>query len=73
MSRQKVRIAAFISDIDQLLIALYQMFTILPALLIHPPFHSDPTITELVDAGGYTHFGGIDVRVPLDIMRNLQV
>lgn len=49
------------------------MFTVLPALLIHPPFNSDPAITELVDAGGYTQFGGIDVRVPLDVMRNLQM
>lgn len=49
------------------------MFTVLPALLIHPPFNSDPLITDLVDAGGYTRLGGVDVRVPLDVLRNLQM
>ncbi|WVW84197.1 hypothetical protein I302_106227 [Kwoniella bestiolae CBS 10118] len=58
---------------DQLLLQLYTMFTILPALLIHPPFVSDPPILELIEAGGYTQLGGIDVRVPLDVMRNLQI
>ncbi|ORY26155.1 hypothetical protein BCR39DRAFT_589822 [Naematelia encephala] len=58
---------------DQILLALYSIFTVLPALLIHPPFISDRPIAELVDAGGYTQLGGIDVRVPLDVLRNLQV
>ncbi|WWD03310.1 hypothetical protein V865_001361 [Kwoniella europaea PYCC6329] len=58
---------------DQILLQLYSMFTILPALLIHPPFVSDPPILELIEAGGYTQLGGIDVRVPLDVMRNLQI
>lgn len=49
------------------------MFNVLPALLIHPPFISDRPIAELVDAGGYTQFGGVDVRVPLDVLRNLSV
>ena len=49
------------------------MFTVIPALLIHPPYITDPPIAELVDAGGYTQFGGIDVRVPLDVLRNLQM
>jgi hypothetical protein len=59
--------------LDQILLALYTMFTVLPALLIHPPFVTDRPIEELVDAGGYTQLGGIDVRVPLDVMRNLQM
>ncbi|KAK4685870.1 hypothetical protein P7C73_g4269, partial [Tremellales sp. Uapishka_1] len=58
---------------DEILLALYSIFTILPSLVIHPPFSSDRPISELVDAGGYTHLGGIDVRVPLDVLRNLQV
>lgn len=58
---------------DQLLLALYSAFTVLPALLIHPPFLSDKPIAELVDAGGYTQLGGIDVRIPLDVLRNLQM
>ena len=49
------------------------MFKVLPAILIHPPFASDKPIAELVDAGGYTPLGGIDVRVPLDVLRNLQM
>jgi hypothetical protein len=49
------------------------MFTVLPALLIHPPRISDRPIAELIDAGGYTPLGGIDVRVPLDVLRNLQM
>ena len=57
---------------DQLLLALYSAFTVLPALLIHPPFLSDKPISELVEAGGYTQLGGIDVRIPLDVLRNLQ-
>ncbi|WWD17055.1 hypothetical protein CI109_101492 [Kwoniella shandongensis] len=58
---------------DQILLALYTMFTILPALLIHPPFVSEPPILDLIEAGGYTQLGGIDVRVPLDVLRNLQI
>ncbi|WWC89026.1 uncharacterized protein L201_003944 [Kwoniella dendrophila CBS 6074] len=58
---------------DQILLQLYSMFTLLPALLIHPPFVSEPPILELIEAGGYTQLGGIDVRVPLDILRNLQI
>ena len=61
-----------INTLDQILLALYSVFTVLPALLIHPPFLSDPPIAELIDAGGYTQLGGIDVRVPLDVLRNLQ-
>jgi hypothetical protein len=49
------------------------MFNVLPALLIHPPFLSDRPIAELIEAGGYTQLGGVDVRVPLDVLRNLQV
>ena len=62
-----------LTETDQLLLALYSAFTVLPALLIHPPFLSDKPIAELVDAGGYTQLGGIDVRVPLDVLRNLQM
>ncbi|WVQ99645.1 hypothetical protein IAU59_006784 [Kwoniella sp. CBS 9459] len=58
---------------DQILLALYSMFTLLPALLIHPPFVSEPPILELIEAGGYTQLGGIDVRVPLDVLRNLSI
>jgi hypothetical protein len=58
---------------DQILLALYSMFTVLPALLIHPPRLSDRPIAELIEAGGYTQLGGIDVRVPLDVLRNLQM
>ncbi|KAI9639248.1 uncharacterized protein MKK02DRAFT_39544 [Dioszegia hungarica] len=58
---------------DQILLALYSWFNVLPALLIHPPFFSDPPIAELIEAGGYTQLGGVDVRVPLDVLRNLQV
>ncbi|WRT66634.1 uncharacterized protein IL334_003593 [Kwoniella shivajii] len=58
---------------DQILLQLYSMFTLLPALLIHPPFVSEPPILELIEAGGYTQLGGIDVRVPLDVTRNLQI
>lgn len=60
-------------QVDQLLLALYTAFTVLPALLIHPPFLSDKPIAELIDAGGYTQLGGIDVRIPLDVLRNLQM
>lgn len=60
-------------EVDQILLALYSMFTVLPALLIHPPFLSDQPILELIEAGGYTQLGGIDVRVPLDVVRNLQM
>ncbi|ORX35657.1 hypothetical protein BD324DRAFT_652205 [Kockovaella imperatae] len=60
-------------DENKILLALYTVFTVLPALLIHPPFLSDPPIAELIDAGGYTQLGGIDVRVPLDVLRNLQI
>ncbi len=60
-------------EIDQILLALYSMFNVLPALLIHPPFFTDRPIAELVEAGGYTQLGGVDVRVPLDVLRNLQV
>ncbi|WWC69931.1 uncharacterized protein I206_103875 [Kwoniella pini CBS 10737] len=56
---------------DQILLQLYSMFTYLPALLIHPPFVTEPPILDLIEAGGYTQLGGIDVRVPLDVMRNL--
>jgi hypothetical protein len=59
--------------LDQILLALYSVFTVLPALLIHPPFLSDQPIAELIEAGGYTQLGGIDVRVPLDVVRNLQM
>lgn len=58
---------------DELLLSLYSMFTLIPALLIHPPNISEPPIAELVEAGGYTQLGGIDVRVPLDVLRNLQM
>jgi len=54
-------------------LALYSAFTVIPALLIHPPFLSDKPIADLVDAGGYTQLGGIDVRIPLDVLRNLQM
>lgn len=60
-------------ELDQILLGLYSMFTVLPALLIHPPFLSDQPIAELIEAGGYTQLGGIDVRVPLDVVRNLQM
>ncbi|BEI86632.1 hypothetical protein CcaverHIS002_0609190 [Cutaneotrichosporon cavernicola] len=60
-------------DEDKLLLELYAVFNALPGLLIHPPFNTDAPIAELMDAGGYTLFGGVDVRVPLDVMRNLQV
>jgi hypothetical protein len=56
-----------------MLLSLYQAFIGLPAVLIHPPFLSDLPIAELVDAGGYTQLGGIDVRIPLDVLRNLQM
>lgn len=58
---------------DELLLSLYSMFTLIPALLIHPPNISEPPIAELIEAGGYTQLGGIDVRVPLDVLRNLQM
>ncbi|OWT36877.1 hypothetical protein C362_05411 [Cryptococcus neoformans Bt1] len=58
---------------DELLLSLYSMFTLIPALLIHPPNISEPPIAELIEAGGYTQLGGIDVRVPLDVLRNLQI
>lgn len=61
------------SHIDKLLRELYGIFNTLPGLLIHPPFATDSQIDELLDAGGYTPFGGVDVRVPLDVLRNLQV
>ncbi|KAK8864636.1 hypothetical protein IAR55_001886 [Kwoniella newhampshirensis] len=60
-------------DEDQILLGLYTMFTILPALLVHPPFVSEPPILDLIEAGGYTQLGGINVRVPLDVLRNLQI
>lgn len=49
------------------------MFNALPGLLIHPPFNTEAPVAELLDAGGYTIIGGVDVRVPLDVMRNLQM
>lgn len=58
---------------DQVLLGLYSIFTVLPALLIHPSRPSDKPIAELVEAGGYTSLGGIDVRIPLDVLRNLQM
>lgn len=58
---------------DELLLSLYSMFTLIPALLIHPPNISEPPIAELIEAGGYTQLGSIDVRVPLDVLRNLQM
>ncbi|RXK39867.1 hypothetical protein M231_02801 [Tremella mesenterica] len=58
---------------DDILLDIYSAFTVLPGLLIHPPYTSEPPITELIEAGGYTQLGGIDVRVPLDVMRNLQL
>ncbi|GMK57863.1 hypothetical protein CspeluHIS016_0406970 [Cutaneotrichosporon spelunceum] len=60
-------------DEDKLLLELYTVFNALPGLLIHPPFTTDTPVAELLDAGGYTQIGGVDVRVPLDVMRNLQV
>lgn len=57
---------------DKLLLDLYAIFNTLPGLLLHPPFSTDPPVAELMDAGGYTQLGGIDVRVPLDVFRNLQ-
>jgi hypothetical protein len=56
-----------------MLLELYSLFNVLPSLLIHPPLIADPPIADLVDAGGYTQLGGVDVRVPLDVMRNLQL
>lgn len=56
-----------------LLLGLYEIFTVLPALLLHPPKFSEKPIAELIDAGGYTTLGGIDVRVPLDVLRNLSM
>ena len=61
------------SFLDHILLDLYSAFTVLPALLIHPPFLSDPPIAELIEAGGYTQLGGIDVRIPLDVLRNVQM
>ena len=61
------------NNADAILLAVYSMFTVLPALLIHQPFLSDQPIAELIEAGGYTQLGGIDVRVPLDVVRNLQM
>ncbi|KAL7422034.1 hypothetical protein Q5752_003807 [Cryptotrichosporon argae] len=58
---------------EKLLLELYAMFTVIPGVLIHPPYIDDRPIAELVDAGGYTQLGGIDVRVPLDVFRNLQI
>ncbi len=58
---------------DKLLLELYTVFNALPGLLIHPPFNTDAPVAELLDAGGYTLIGGVDVRVPLDVMRNLQM
>ncbi|WVN87662.1 uncharacterized protein L203_102848 [Cryptococcus depauperatus CBS 7841] len=60
-------------DEDELLLSLYSMFTLLPGLLIRPSNVSEPPIAELAEAGGYTPLGGIDVRVPLDVLRNLQI
>lgn len=56
-----------------MLIELYSIFNTLPGLLIHPPFATDKPVAELLDAGGYTSLGGVDVRVPLDVLRNLQM
>lgn len=58
---------------DKVLLELYSIFNALPGLLIHPPFSADPPVSELLDAGGYTQLGGVDVRVPLDVLRNLQM
>ncbi|WOO80646.1 Nischarin [Vanrija pseudolonga] len=60
-------------DEDKVLIELYSIFNTLPGLLIHPPFATDKPVAELLDAGGYTSLGGVDVRVPLDVLRNLQI
>lgn len=57
---------------DKILLDLYAICNTLPGLLLHPPFSTDPPVAELMDAGGYTQLGGIDVRVPLDVFRNLQ-
>lgn len=62
-----------VDGLDELLVRLYSIFNVIPALLIHPPFLTDRPIAELIDAGGYTQLGGIDVRVPLDVLRNLQM
>lgn len=59
--------------VDKLLLELYTVFNALPGLLIHPPFNADAPVAELLEAGGYTLLGGVDVRVPLDVMRNLQM
>lgn len=58
---------------DKVLLELYSIFNVLPGLLIHPPFSADPPISELLDSGGYTQLGGVDVRVPLNVLRNLQM
>lgn len=73
MAKQDTMLMDQCSSSDQLLIRLYSIFNVLPALLIHPPFLTDRPIAELIDAGGYTQLGGIDVRVPLDVLRNLQM
>lgn len=57
---------------DKILLDLYAICNTIPGLLLHPPFSTDPPVAELMDAGGYTQLGGIDVRVPLDVFRNLQ-
>jgi hypothetical protein len=57
---------------DEVLLSLYTSFNLIPTLLIHPPLLSDPPIEELVQNGAYTQLGGIDTKVPLNVLRNLQ-
>lgn len=56
-------------DEDSKLRLIYAALSILPSLAIHRP--NDPQIQELVHGESYTAFGGIEVKVPLDVFRSL--
>lgn len=56
---------------DTRLRIIYTSLTILPSLCIPSITTREPRIEELERQGGYTRWGGVDVRVPLGVFRGL--
>lgn len=50
---------------------MYAAFTILPSLSIHRPSPTEPQIKDLVYGESYTSYGGIEVKIPLNVFRSL--
>lgn len=58
-------------DEDSKLRLIFAALSILPSLAIHRPVATDAQIKELVYGESYTSFGGIEIKLPLNVFRSL--